>query len=412
MNKRVQAAADDGRSRSKLWLRWILLFAGLLWPGLLMMAQLDQSAPPKSASSDPPSRLDTAPLLQPQAHSSSTVPEAPVATQALITTLLPDELLEHSSITMGGLSSYRRSPVIRLPHPVSRLKIEPLAKLRLAFIEPFSDQLKVVHMKSRRITTVAGPGIGQSFTWTHAGSRLLYRKQVQQNNAVHGFIALYDDSTRLSTTITTMPYLTGIPTLDPRSGEFLVLHATGIMRKQLHLPEAKLARWQQSRGDHHGMFVATPKFIMHVSPSGRGIHKLIDDGSGIHSYHIAHDGTKIAWATHNNQVYMARDHWNHQARSAQFVGHGLDPTWSDDSKRIVFAGARTVGSTVADYDLREVDLHGEGRWLTQTSHLQERWPVILRDGSYLFTITNTTDLFVLEPVDALAQRSHLTQAHE
>lgn len=401
------------RTQSKLWLRWAMLVGGLLWPGLVMMGQLNQPAGPdnESDAATQPAILGTEPLPPPRVQDASAQAAAPTLThQTPITSLVQDELLEHSSIDMGMFNSYRRSPVIRLPHPVSRLKIDPLNKLRLAFIEPFSDQLKVVHMKSRRIITVAGPGIGQSFTWTPDGSRLLYRKQVRQNNKVHGRVALYDDSTRSSSTIATMAYFTGIPTLDPRSGEFLVLHAGGIIRKKLHMPEAKLARWEQSRGDHNGMFVATPKFIMHVSPSGRDIHKLIDDGSGIHSYSIAHDGTKIAWATHNNQVYMARDHWSYQARRAQFVGHGLDPTWSDDSERIVFAGARTVGSKVADYDLREMNLHGEGRWLTQTSHLQERWPVILRDGSYLFTITNTTDLFILEPTATMDQNPHLAKS--
>ena len=312
-----------------------------------------------------------------------------------ITTLLSHEILEYSHSEM--IKSYQRTPLLRLAETMSHLKIDPMNKLKLAYIEGRSGQLKIVHLKKKIILTVDGPGIGQSFSWTPDGSRILFRKQVKRNGSPQGTLAIYDINTNRSYPIETMNFFSGIPTLDPRSQEFLILHPKGISKKKIHLPEARLARWQKSRGDHHGMFAVTPKAVMHISADHRGVHKLSDDGSGVQSYAITHDGSKIVWATHDNKVYMATDHWDHQDTQGQLIGYGLDPSWSDDGQWVIFAGARTVGQTISGYDLRKVNLKGEGIWLTKTFHIEERWPVFLRDGSILFTIEKTTDLFALEP---------------
>ena len=376
--------------------------SGMLFISLILYLSFFAITSPQTYAADTsePTQLKSR-VLWPQAEpktDSATLVNQPDPLTSPITTLLPDEILEYSTSEM--IHTYKRTPFMRLQNPVSRLKIDPLNKLRLAFIEAQTQQLKIVHLNKKFILTVATAGIDQSFSWTPDGSRILYRRQTKKHNQIHGLLAIYDYKTRKSYPIDTMAYFTGIPTLDPRSGEFLLLHAHGIIRKKIHLPEARLARWQKSRGDHNGLFAVTPKSIMHISPTQRGVHQLIDDGSGIQSYRISHDGTKITWATHDNKIYVARDDWNYHKTQAKLIGYGLDPTWSDDGEWVIFAGARTVGQTVSGYDLRKVNLQGEGTWLTKTFQLQERWPTMLRDGTILFTIENTTDLFVLETLNS------------
>ena len=313
-----------------------------------------------------------------------------------ITTILPHRILDYAAA--GKTANYRRKILIRLPDIAIRLKLDPFFHKRLAYIEKRTGLLKVVHLQKKHILTVGGPGIGQGFLWAPDGSRLIYRKQViRRPQSIYGSLTIYNYPKRSSFVMDSFPFLTGMPSLDPRSQELLLYHPSGIIRKKLHIPESRLAKWQISRGDKNGLFAATPQGILHVSPTKRGMTKLRDDGSGVQSFAISPDGQKIVWATEKNRIYLAQDQWSYQGATARLIAFGIDPSWSADSQNIVFAGARTIGRSVSGYDLRKVNLQGQGMWLTKTFDAQERWPAELRDGVIIFTIEKTTDLFALIP---------------
>ena len=285
---------------------------------------------------------------------------------------------------------------LRLPEPVRYLRLDPFLGVRLAFVEIRTGFLKTLHMKTRQILTVQGPGVAGAFVWAPDGLRLIYRKQVRgEQGELKGELAAFDHKLETSISLERLTSLSGYPTLDPRDNQVLLLHGGKLIQKKLRLPSSRLARWYMRSTERHGRFVATPQGILHVSPSEQGMRTLKDDGSGLQSFDISSNGKKVVWATKKNGVYWAEDTWNRNDPTSHLVAYGLDPVWSLDHQEILFSGARTIGNRVAGYDLRMINLEGRGRWLTQTFSSQERWPSFLKTGSIVYTMENTTDLFGL-----------------
>lgn len=285
---------------------------------------------------------------------------------------------------------------LRLPEPVEFLKIDPFLGLRLAFVEIRTGLLKTLHIKTRQILTVHGPGIGKAFIWAPDGLRVIYRRQVKNpSGAVKGELFAFDHNLKRSILLEKINTLSGYPTLDPRDNQVLLLRGPELIQKKLRLPSSRLARWHMRRAERHGRFVATPRGILHVSPTARGMRALKDDGSGLQSFAVSAHGKKVVWATQKNGIYWAEDSWNRNDPTSHLVAYGLDPVWSHDHQHILFAGARTIGNHVAGYDVRLIDLEGQGQWLTQTFSSQERWPSFMGEERIIYTVENTTDLFGL-----------------
>ncbi|MCY4444561.1 MAG: hypothetical protein OXC44_07175 [Proteobacteria bacterium] len=307
----------------------------------------------------------------------------------------------YSSIQQSLLHAAQEEPTLkatekiwlRLREPVKNMTIDPLHRKRIAFVEIRTGILKTLHLPSKAVVTIEKGGIDRGFVWSPDGIRLIYRKQYRKNNAIISKLMVYDHYINKHLTIHTLPSFSGYPTLDPRDHQLILLHNKGVVQKRLKLPRSRLARWQMLRGERHGRFAATPKGIMHISPSQRGMKRLLDDNSGLQSYAISRDGQYVVWATKRHGIYLAKDSWNKNNPTPKLIAFGLDPTWSYNGKHILFSGARVVGDQVAGYDIRMINIHGKGSWITHSFNSQERWPLSLAKHHILFTKEKTTDIF-------------------
>jgi hypothetical protein len=112
----------------------------------------------------------------------------------------------------------------------------------------------------------------------------------------------------------------------------------------------------------------------------------------VESFDLSPDGEWVAWATLGGQVYVSKG-----GESPKLIGHGRDPSWHPERPLLVFAGARMVGKTPINYDVRIADLRGGGKFLTATQFSDERWPRWHPNGGQiLYTIAHTTDLFLMD----------------
>ena len=285
-------------------------------------------------------------------------------------------------------------PWYRLPEPVDYMRLDPFLGVRLSYVELRTGLLKTLHLKNRRITTIAGPGIGGAYTWARDGIRLIYRSQVRKpSGKIHAQLGAYDHKIHRTITLDSWAIISGYPTLDPRDNFISMMVGSQIIQKKMKLPSSRLARWHMRRAQRSGRFIAAPKGMVFVASSERGLRTLKDDGTGLQSYDISPRGGKVVWATKGGGIYWAEDLPHRADPTTRLIAYGRDPVWSVQEDQVLFSGARVVGDRVAGYDIRLLGLDGQGRWLTQTFSSQERWPVFLAGGHILYTIEQTTDLF-------------------
>ena len=295
----------------------------------------------------------------------------------------------------------------RLGQPIKYLKVDPVNRKRLAFVEENTGLLKVIDLSTLLITTIDGPGIDNAFFWSPDGVRIIYRKQVIVKERIVANLQAFDYRLRKNIEISTIQGVSGFPTFDPRDYRIVLMHEQGVLQKRLKLPKSNLARWELKKVERSGNFTVTPKGVILISPSGKGMIKLKDDGSGIQSYRISPKGNYIAWSTKNHNLYYSDDIWQMSKASPTRLDFGVDPVWVSDNNHIIYSGVRRIANKIAGYDLKLTNLSKDQTWLTKTYGTQERWPVILTKNTIIYTVSKTTDIFGLFPITNSLQAQHL-----
>jgi len=281
---------------------------------------------------------------------------------------------------------------IRLDSSISQLKLAPKGKF-VAFVSNERKGLRIVDLKTRKISDISHEQVGPSFFWTPDGTRIIYREIGKSpSTKIGSIVKIYDTKLKKSVITDHYPHRTGFLTFDPKDLRFSLMHENGIHSKRISFPNSRLARWQLAQRKNTGRWVATQNGILWVSEGGLAMRKVQDDGSPVESFDISPDGQSIAWATKKGIVYTST-----AGSSPSVAGFGRDPDWHPKKHILVFAGARMVGNKAIGYDIKVIDQSGRSRWVTQTQHSLERWPQweVDREG-IIFTKDKTTDLYTLD----------------
>ena len=299
--------------------------------------------------------------------------------------------------TFSVANQFKSKKLLRVGERIRHLKIDPLHKKRLAYIQQRTGMLKVVDMSTLLISSVDGPGIGAGFFWSPDGIRIIYRKQLNINKKFKAGLFAFDYRLKKKVKIDDLAYLSGFPVFDPRDYLITLIHQKGVLQKRLRLPKSKLARWNLSRVERSGNFAVSDQNVILLSPSKKGMKKLKDDGSGIQSFDVSPKGDRIAWSTKNHNLFYAHDKWSAIKSIVKRIDFGVDPVWVGDNEHIVYSGVRRIGNKIAGYDLKISDLKDNKAWLTKTYGLQERFPVIMPRNAIFYTVFGTTDIYGLFP---------------
>jgi dipeptidyl aminopeptidase/acylaminoacyl peptidase len=310
---------------------------------------------------------------------------------AIIFALWSPTLLS-SSIAQGIELKTVSKPWVRVNQTINHLRLDPKNKFA-AFIDSSGLGLKVLDLKDKAIYQVSKAQIGSSFFWSPDGYRIFYRELTKSSdNKVVSVLKAYDCFLHQSVTVEKMDYPTGILTFDPRDLRMSLMSAKGLKTKRIYFPDERLARWQVAQRTDKGKWVVTQKAVLWVTQGGYSIRKLEDDGSAIESFDISPDGSAIAWATKNGEIYT-----NRGGSKSKFLDHGRDPKWHPDRLQLIYSGARMVGRQAVNYDLKISDINGSKRFLTSSQFANERWPQWNEKlGQIVFTKDKTTDLYVLD----------------
>lgn len=285
-----------------------------------------------------------------------------------------------------------------LPPAEAILRTEgPLIDMRLnadrshmAFIDQRGQSLRIMDLATQEIVEVTPHRVGSAFFWSPDSTRLFYRELVREGQKPTSALKAYDTQLHKTVTLDTLDGSSGFLTLDPRDYTFYMMHEKGIMSRRLDFPGERFARWQQraKRAIDGGRFVATQKSILWLSDLGLTMASLSDDGSGVESFDISPDGTTMAWATNNAQIFISR-----LGETPRILGPGRDPRWHASRALLLYSGGRIVGNRVYDFDIRVSDMNGQGRFLTHTPSIKERWPQWWNEGHMIFTREGSTDLW-------------------
>ena len=283
-------------------------------------------------------------------------------------------------------------PWLRLEGAATYLRSDPRSEF-VAFTEPDGTGLKVLNLENRKIYLVTSGKVAGSFFWSPAGFRLFYRELIlNKDHTLASQLYAYDTKLRKSVALQEIPSSSGFLTFDPRDLRFQIMHAKGVLSRRIFFPDERLARWQVAQRTENGKWLATQKGILWLTQQGFTMRRLKDDHSDVESFSISPDGQAIAWATKGGSIYYSRD-----GSAPRKLDDGRDPTWHPKSALLLYAAARKVGDQVVDYDLRIVDVHGNGRYLTKTQMSPERWPQWLNNGQrIIYTLDQTTDLLQMD----------------
>ncbi len=281
-------------------------------------------------------------------------------------------------------------PWARLDTTIANTKISPSGRY-MAFTDGNGENLQILDRQEKKSYNINKIRVGQSFFWSPDGNRLFFHFQVKNSSGnIRSVVAAYDCLKKSKVDVSEYNHRTGILTYDPRDYRYHLMFGEGIHSAKVELPDSRFAQWQKAQLAGNGRWLATQNGILWVTKNGKAMNKVATgDSSSVDSFSISPDGSTIAWATSRGSVYKSEN-----GESATLIGHGKDPSWHPKTKQLTYAGARLVGKTIVNYDLRIVDGDGSQRWLTQTNDISERWPAWDFDGSKLiFTKENTSDLF-------------------
>lgn len=284
------------------------------------------------------------------------------------------------------------APMLRLQEGPSHLRLDPKGRF-LAYVKGNGLGLQIVDLTTKNVFEVTKAQVGNSFFWSPDGFRLFYRELKKDKvGNISSELIVFDCVLSRNHTFDRWNYATGTLTFDPRDLRMHVLSANGIKTKRIFFPDERLAKWQISQRNESGKWLATQQGILWVTQGGFTMRKLDDDNSGISSFNISPDGQSIVWATNKSKIYVST-----KGKKPISIGPGLDPTWHPDRSLILYAGARMVGNTPINYDLRISDTKASGRWLTSTQISDERWPQWqMTADKILYTIDKSTDIFAVD----------------
>ena len=284
------------------------------------------------------------------------------------------------------------APWLRLDGGIGHLKAGPRGK-HLAFTDEKGMGLHYMDLRDRKIIRISRQKIGASWMWSPGGFRIFYRELVRTpDHRIESRLQVYDIGRGTSMLLATLPSSSGLLTYDPRDMRLHLMHKKGILNRQIVFPDERLARWQIARRTENGKWVASQKGILRLTWAGFNMRRLDDDGSGVHSFDISPDGSRIAWSTTAGEIHVSR-----RDEPPVRLGYGRDPVWHPQKPLLIYAAARRVGARVISYDLRLVDHRGSGRYLTKTQSRSERWPRWEKEGrALIYTLAGTTDLYRME----------------
>lgn len=281
--------------------------------------------------------------------------------------------------------------ILRTEGPLVDIRVNQ-DKTSMAFTDQRGQSLRILNLNTQEIVEVTPHRVGASFFWSPDNSRLFFRELINEKKKITSTLKAYDTLLQKTVTLDKHDGSTGYLTLDPRDYSFYMMHEKGITSRRLDFPGERFARWQQraKRAIDKGRFVATQKSILWLSDLGLTMVNLEDDGSGVESFDISPDGSTIAWATKKAQIYTS-----HLGELPKNIGPGRDPRWHEARALLLYSAGRMVGTSVYDYDIKITDLKGNGRYLTSTPDIKERWPQWWREGHLIYTREGSTDLWRL-----------------
>ena len=308
--------------------------------------------------------------------------------------------------TPGKIKKQSKSkPIFRFTNPVSHLRISPKASF-LAYIEHTLETkklLKVLEIRNKKIFLVSDSHVGPSFFWAPHGYRLFYREQLRKEASagIESLIRAYDSRLRKSVDIEKISKPTGFITLDPMDFKIRTMSSVKLHVHQIKYPGSRLAKWQLLTRSQKGHWCVTQNGVLWMLKGVSIMSRLEDDGSPIEAFSISPDGRSIAWSTKKGLLYVSTE-----GKKPKKIGHGRHPHWHPSKKILVYSGARMLGKVVSRYDLRVSNPKGQGRWLTHSQHSDETWPIWHPQGKLiLYTIKNTSDIYMLDFTNALIARS-------
>lgn len=301
-------------------------------------------------------------------------------------------LLSNMFMTNALAVTKDRKPWIRVDSTLNHIKTSPKKGRYVAYSDAKQGALYILDLKTRNKTLVTKKYVNGSFVWSPDGIRLIYREQSKKaNNTVTGELKIFDIFLKKNITIAEVNSQSGFLSFDPRDYKLLLMHENGIMQKSVKLPDSRLAKWQMRMSSQKARWVVGDNGVVSVSASGKSMVPLKDDGSGVESFSISPDGSKIAWATKRASIFIAED-----GKEPKFLDYGKDPKWSPNSQNLIYAGAHLIGKKVAGFDLKIADENQNFKWVTRTPVSHERWPEFLPNGSIIYTKSSSTDLYTME----------------
>lgn len=287
------------------------------------------------------------------------------------------------------------TPFIRGQHALDNMRLDPKGRF-IAFTSTdlgTGKGLSVIDTKTQNIYRVSNQRVGPSFFWSPDGFRLFYRELVKtRDGKIESIVKAYDCALDRSIVLDNLNLPTGLLTFDPRDLRMQLMSTGGVHTKRIYFPDERLARWQIAQRNDTGKFLATQSGVLWLTQGGTSVRRLEDDGAKLQAFDISPDGTMIAWATDKNGIYTSKN-----GQQPKFLAYGRDPQWHPSKPMLLFAGARMVGDKPVNFDLKVSDLKGQGRFLTATQDVDERWPQWHpKSGQVLYTVAKTTDVYLLD----------------
>ncbi len=280
---------------------------------------------------------------------------------------------------------------LRLDDSVSRLKVSPGGKY-VAYVNHYNHSLRLLEVATKKIYQIwKGPVVDELYSWSQDGYRLFYNKKSEKSHATE--LVAYDcgnhKNVKIQSFLSPISYLS----MNHFDNRIFYLHKKGIGSIKLTYPGKVYDDQIEQRNNPGGYWIVSKKHIFWLKKRGVELGQVFEAESNIVGFDINHDSSAISWSTENGKVYISL-----RGQEPIFIGFGRDVSWHPNKKLIVFAGQRKQANYLEQgFDLRVANIRGEGRWLTSTGSLNERWPQwYSNENKLLYTKENTTDLFVLE----------------